>query len=350
MIDQSQDEIGISKLASPKLSKGTVDSKAGNEADDEEVKLQFSIPEDTVTEVNIKKSRTELSYLRKSEIVVTVSEGLVKKGGMFSFSYASYKVTLEPLGYNVRRKEEDFINLRKYLWKIYSNEYIPPLILTEKKLTESAIKKKEKYFNIFLINVLRNRDLRGSDYLNDFLSIQDHKEFKAKCKLREREKEPAEIYDFYSSSGIADVRSNSDIWKFSFQMPEFINNYTELQKNIQIASKIFSGQAEEMARTVYHLGKYYELLGDIYNQVDWNKMYQVNKLMADIMTTWGNYYIENSQIMKNKFSKFLTYYINEGEPIRDLIKKRFNVKETYVKAEIKLLDKKSKLFKNKEFK
>ena len=350
MMDQSQDDIGISKLASPKLRKSIGDNKGVHGEEDEEVKLQFSIPENTVTEVNIKRSRTELSYLRKSEIVVTVSEGLVKKGGLFSFSYASYKITLEPLGYNVRRKEEDFINLRKYLCKIYSNQYIPPLILTEKKLTEGAIQKKEKFFNIFLKNLLRNRDLRGSDYLNDFLSIQDHKEFKAKWKLREREKDPAEIYDFYSSSGIADVRSNSDIWKFSFQMPEFISNYTELQKNIQIASKIFAGQAEEMARTVYHLGKYYELLGDIYNQIDWNNMYQVNKLMADIMTTWGNYYIENSQIMKNKFSKFLTYYINEGEPLKELIKKRFNVKENYVKSEIKLLDRKSKLFKSKEYK
>lgn len=68
------------------------------------------------------------------------------------------------------------------------------------------------------------------------------------------------------------------------------------------------------------------------------------------MTTWGNYYIENSQIMKNKFSKFLTYYINEGEPLKELIKKRFNVKENYVKSEIKLLDRKSKLFKSKEYK
>ena len=198
--------------------------------------------------------------------------------------------------------------------------------------------------------MLRNRDLRGSDYLNDFLSIQDHKEFKGKWKLRDREKEPIEIYDYYSSSGIADVRSNSEIWKFSFQMPEFISNYTELQKNIQIASKIFSGQSEEMARTVYHLGKYYELLGDMYSQIDWNNMYQVNKLLADIMTTWGNFFIENSQIMKNKFSKFLTYYINEGEPLKEFVKRRFNIKESYVKSEIKLLEKKSRLFKSKEYK
>ena len=77
-----------------------------------------------------------------------MTDGLVKKNGIFSFSYASYKVNLEPLGYTERRKEGDFQNLRKYLCKYYSNQYIPPLILTSKKLTEASIRRKEKYFTM----------------------------------------------------------------------------------------------------------------------------------------------------------------------------------------------------------
>lgn len=122
---------------------------------------EFGFLEDSVKTLKTKIARTELSYLKKSQIKVTVSDGLVKKGGLFSFSYASYKICLEPLGYQVRRKEEDFQNLRKYLCKVYPNQYIPPLILTSKKLTERAIHKKEKYFTKFLTNVLRNKDLRG---------------------------------------------------------------------------------------------------------------------------------------------------------------------------------------------
>lgn len=170
------------------------------------------------------------------------------------------------------------------------------------------------------MNVLRNRDLRGSDYLHNFLKIQDQKEFKMQRKLREKEKEPVDIYDFYTSSGMADVQSNTEIWKFSYQMPEFISNYTELQKNLQVASKIFVAQSEDIAKTVYHIGKYYELLGDIFNEIEVKPMYQINKLMADIFTTWGNSFMEKGQIMEHKFSKFLTYYINEGEPVKELIK------------------------------
>lgn len=115
------------------------------------------LAKDTVTEVKTQISRTNLSYYTRNELKITVSEGQVKKGGMFSFSYATYKITVEPIGWNIRRKEEEFQYLRKYLWKAYPNQYIPPLIMTSKKLTEHAIQKKEEYFTKFLVNVLRNK-------------------------------------------------------------------------------------------------------------------------------------------------------------------------------------------------
>lgn len=73
------------------------------------------LAKDTVTEVKTQISRTNLSYYTRNELKISVSEGQVKKGGMFSFSYATYKITVEPIGWNIRRKEEEFQYLRKYL-------------------------------------------------------------------------------------------------------------------------------------------------------------------------------------------------------------------------------------------
>ena len=146
-----------------------IDSESGNEEayhdmatpkdiiEDEKMIDKVDEAKDVVKEVPTKVARSKLSQYTRRKLNVEVSEGLIKKGGMFSFSYPTYKIVVEPLGWTVRRKEDDFMTLRKYLWKIYPSQYIPPLILTSKKLTEDALKKKEKYFTKFLTNVLRNK-------------------------------------------------------------------------------------------------------------------------------------------------------------------------------------------------
>lgn len=262
-VDTSTDDEKFSHL--PKNpTENLEDEKILSEVEASEVGLQ----EDVIKEVKTQVARTELSYLKRSQIKVEVTDGLVKKEGIFSFSYASYRITLEPLSYDVRRKEEDFINLRKYLCRVYSNQYIPPLVLTAQKLTEKAIQKKQKFFTKFLINVLRNKDLRGSDYLHEFLSIKDNKDFKTRRKLREKEKEPATVHDYFTSKGVANVSSTTNIWKFSYQMPEFIMNYTGINKNIIEVTKSFVTQVDELSKTVHQLGKYYEVLGEMYHGLD----------------------------------------------------------------------------------
>lgn len=158
------------------------------------------------------------------------------------------------------------------------------------------------------------------------------------------------VSDFYTSGGIADVTSNSEIWRFSYKMPEFIMNYTGIHKNIQEVSKVFVDQSEEIAKTVFQLGKYYEVLGAMYKDMNVKNMYQIHKFMSDIFTCWGNTFLEQGQVMKSKFGKFYTYHTYEGEPLREMIKKRFSVKENYVKAEVKLNDKKNRLLKSQDYK
>jgi hypothetical protein len=182
------------------------------------------------------------------------------------------------------------------------------------------------------------------------LTIKDDKEFKAQRKLREKEKEPVNVSDHFTSSGTANVSSSSDVWRFSYQMPEFIMNYTGINKNIMECSKVFAEQVEELSKTVFELAKYYEVMGTMYNGLDIKNMYQVHKFMSDVFTCWGNTYVEQGQLMKEKFSKFFMYHTHEGEPLRELIKKRFTIKEQYVKAEIKLGERKDRLFKSQDVK
>lgn len=133
-------------------------------------------------------------------------------------------------------------------------------------------------------------------------------------------------------------------------MPEFIMNYTGINKNIQEVSKVFAQQVDDISQTVFQLSKYYEVLGAVYQELDIKNMFQIHKFMSDVLTWWGNTYVDQGKIMRENFAKFFNYHTHEGDPLRELIKKRFSIKESYVKAEIKLSDKKEKLFKAQDFK
>ena len=70
------------------------------------------------------KGYSELSQLKKKNLSVLVHKHAVQKDGFFSFSYPSFEVQVNPVGWKVRRKEQDFIFLREYLRKKYPQHFV----------------------------------------------------------------------------------------------------------------------------------------------------------------------------------------------------------------------------------
>lgn len=70
------------------------------------------------------KGFSEISQLKKKNLSALVSKSRVCKDGFFSFSYASYEIQLNPIGWKVRRKEQDFIFLREYLRRKYPQHFV----------------------------------------------------------------------------------------------------------------------------------------------------------------------------------------------------------------------------------
>jgi len=70
---------------------------------------------------------------------------------LFSTSYLIYKITVNPLKWEIQRKDQDFYFLRKILLKNFPYIIIPPLPkMKKKKESEKAIKRRERYFMRFL--------------------------------------------------------------------------------------------------------------------------------------------------------------------------------------------------------
>lgn len=80
------------------------------------------------------------------------------------------------------------------------------------------------------------------------------------------------------------------------------------------------------------------------------KMYQINRYLSDVFTNWGSGYIEHGLTIKSKLDKFHSYFTHESESMRELLRKRFVLKENCVKTENKLESKKNNLLKVKDMK
>ena len=84
----------------------------------------------------------------------------------------------------MRRKDEDFDLLQSYLIKAYPNVIVPTTkpYKGQKYNEQKYMMKRAIYLSRFLANVLRNRILRGDQFLMSFLTESDDSKYKSEKK------------------------------------------------------------------------------------------------------------------------------------------------------------------------
>ncbi|CAI2361988.1 unnamed protein product [Moneuplotes crassus] len=297
------------------------------------------------------KGFSELSQLKKKNLSALVSKGKVCKDGFFSFSYISYEVQLNPIGWCVRRKESDFIFLRDYLRKKYPQHFVPPLVLTNDKSSESSLRKKEKYFSRFLINVLRNPDLRGSYFLQEFLNTENQEAFERLMEQRKKEKMPETLDKYTTLHGKANIKSKTKTWQFCSQIPSFSKNYERLNHKIASTSKVLVDQFKALTVTMDELSSYFDELGDLYKDTDQDMqdMLDINKSISALLSSWSDSYHGQSNILKNWFPRFFKYNMNEHISMIEIYNHRNMTKTQFAKMQTNLEATKNSLYAERDF-
>lgn len=132
------------------------------------------------------KTSDQTCLLKHENIEINCSDLKVNDKSWFKFSYWTCKIHTHPFGWTVIRKDTEFYELREHLCKKFPQYVIPYLPQMQVYKTEPRlIKQKEKYFEKFLNAVLLNEELRGSKFLEEFLSIEDDAGFKQVKKLHQ---------------------------------------------------------------------------------------------------------------------------------------------------------------------
>ena len=132
----------------------------------------------------------------------------MRKGGFFSSDYVLYTITTEPNGWRVGRKDTDFYTLRRILKSQFPHLLIPPLPIKQNKMTPKFLTKREKQFTRFLQAIARSEELKSSICLQNFLEIEDLKEFQKANKIFEKTKYGKSIVELVTEKGQVSVNMN----------------------------------------------------------------------------------------------------------------------------------------------
>lgn len=125
--------------------------------------------------------KTRLSTIEADNVEVIVDEGKMEKAKGFFASghFLSYKVSLRILNCEVRRKDEDFDDLQKYLNITYPNIIVPGKKphKADRYNEQKYITKRATVLSRFVRDILRSRVLRGDSYLMSFLTETEDKRY-----------------------------------------------------------------------------------------------------------------------------------------------------------------------------
>mmetsp|Transcript_49025 Transcript_49025/g.36100 ORF Transcript_49025/g.36100 Transcript_49025/m.36100 type:complete len:106 (-) Transcript_49025:25-342(-) len=99
------------------------------------------------------------------------------------------------------------------------------------------MRRRERYYTRFLQAVCRSETLKASNFLVDFLQVDDLKLFQKIVKDQEKVKYGKALTDLVMQTGQARVQPTEQASKFSGKMLDYIDSYQILYKEIVECSK-----------------------------------------------------------------------------------------------------------------
>ena len=159
--------------------------------------------------------KLEKTQLNDNKLVITISNPKEMAGGVFGKNYVLYEVKTDPFGWVVARRFSDFDTLRKLIAKHFPSFYVPPLPnkkMGNRRFDEDFIKKRMKFLNLFINNLVQSESFKSSEILMAFLSYEDRGKFESKFKEYTTQ-QPSAYVEEYKTLDISQILINISDYK-----------------------------------------------------------------------------------------------------------------------------------------
>ena len=223
----------------------------------------------------------------------------------------------------------------KYKNKYFRDEFA-------ESFTIKRSRKLEKFMNYLLMDPI----IKNSQLLYDFISIEKDEDFNEKKKVYDKLITPKNITENQSMSGKAKIEINYEKELFYDNVKDKLSSkdalFTQLNQNI----KILKTKIEDICLHIDLLSKNFDDLSKSNSEeFDGKKVIQVYSYFSNTLKNWSNALKSHDDIIYTDIREYFKYVKNNYEPINNMVNIVDSNRDTFRKAEKKLIDEKESLAK-----
>ena len=282
------------------------------------------------------------------DLYIKISDPKVIEGNFFAKSYVSYLVETEPLGYQVRRRFNDFIWLHNILKSIYINVIIPPLYKKNNylyALKDDQIAKRIRTLSKFIDEISKHPLLRSSQIFYDFISMKDDQDFTRKKDEYNKIILPTKAEDIKTLTGEINIAFNYDKEQYAEKVKNLSESNEEIMKRLIKEYKYLNVQLQNVITKIKKINTIWvELYNTGMKYSEGEIITGVYSNFSKFMNDWTKLYETQINLINENIREYYRYIRNEYHSIREYYALFETNKNSYKKISFKLKETKERLF------
>ena len=292
--------------------------------------------------------KLEKTQLNENKLVITVRNPKEMDGGVFGKNYILYEVQTDPFGWIVHRRFSDFDNLRKLISKHFPSFYVPPLPnkkMGNKRFEEKFIKKRMKFLNLFINNLVQSESFKCSEILMAFLSYEDRGKFDSKFKEYTTQQPSMYVEEYKTLDGKVTISHDEGNEKYFTNINKYFRLQGQILDRLNFSLKMFYNNMNQVAESLQDVQKNFEILHVLNTRVLMKQT--ITKSYEEMSCFFKNYrkiLIKQNEMVKNHMKDFFKYINLEGKAYNELIERREELKAKYTAENQRVTATKEKLY------
>ena len=292
--------------------------------------------------------KLEKTQLNDNKLVITVRNPKEMDGGVFGKNYVVYEVQTDPFGWVVLRRFSDFDTLRKLISKHFPSFYVPPLPnkkMGNRRFEEDFLKKRMKFLNLFINNLVQSESFKSSEILFAFLSYTDRGKFDSKFKEYTTQQPSSYVEEYKTLDGKVTISHDEGNEKYFTNINKYFKLQGQILDRLNYSLKTFYHNMNQVAESLQDVQKNFEILHVLNTRVLMKQT--ITKSYEELGCFFKNYgkiIIKQNDMVKNHMKDFFKYINLEGKAYTELIERREDLKAKYTAENQRVTAKKEKIY------
>ena len=292
--------------------------------------------------------KLEKTQLNDSKLVTTGRNPKEIDGGVFGKNYVVYEVQTDPFGWVVLRRFSDFDTLRKLISKHFPSFYVPPLPnkkMGNRRFEEDFLKKRMKFLNLFINNLVQSESFKSSEILFAFLSYTDRGKFDSKFKEYTTQQPSSYVEEYKTLDGKVTISHDEGNEKYFTNINKYFKLQGQILDRLNYSLKTFYHNMNQVAESLQDVQKNFEILHVLNTRVLMKQT--ITKSYEELGCFFKNYgkiIIKQNDMVKNHMKDFFKYINLEGKAYTELIERREDLKAKYTAENQRVTAKKEKIY------